>query len=68
MDVPVKIRNFLIPIDFVVLEMQVDAKTPLILGRPFLRTAEANIDVGVGLVHFNINGQKEPFTFKPKVE
>ena len=68
MDVPVKIRNFVIPVDFVVLEMEVDAKTPLILGRPFLSTTKANIDVGTGLVHFNINGQKETFAFKPKVE
>ncbi|KAJ1279048.1 hypothetical protein BS78_04G125400 [Paspalum vaginatum] len=67
-DVPVKIRNFLIPVDFVVLDMDIDAKTPLILGRPFLSTADASIDVGAGEVHLNINGMKETFTFKPKVE
>ncbi|WVZ97320.1 hypothetical protein U9M48_042868 [Paspalum notatum var. saurae] len=58
-DVPVKIRNFLIPVDFVVLDMEIDAKTPLILGRPFLSTAEASIDVGAGEVHLNINGMRE---------
>ncbi|KAJ1288524.1 hypothetical protein BS78_02G095400 [Paspalum vaginatum] len=31
-DVPVKIQNFLIPVDFVVLDMEIDAKTTLILG------------------------------------
>jgi len=67
-DVPVKIRNFIIPVDFVVLDMEVDTKTPLILGRPFLSTAEANIDVGAGEVHLNINGRRETFAFKPKVE
>ena len=67
-DVPVKIRNFLIPVDFVVLDMEIDAKTPLILGRPFLSTAEASIDVGAGEVHLNINGVRETFSFKPKVE
>ena len=46
-DVPVKIRNFLIPVDFVVLDMEIDAKTLPILGRPFLSTAEASIDVGL---------------------
>ncbi|WVZ76576.1 LOW QUALITY PROTEIN: hypothetical protein U9M48_024541, partial [Paspalum notatum var. saurae] len=40
-DVPVKIRNFLIPVDFVVLDMEIDAKTPLILRLPFLSTADA---------------------------
>jgi len=64
----VKIRNFLIPIDFVVIDMEVDIKTPLILGRPFLSTANASIDVGGGEIQLNINRQKETFAFKPKVE
>ncbi|XP_039833124.1 uncharacterized protein LOC120693998 [Panicum virgatum] len=34
-DIPIKIRNFLIPVDFVVLDMEIDSKTPLVLGRPF---------------------------------
>ena len=42
----VKIQNFFIPVDFVVLNLEVDAKMPLILGRPFLSTANADIDVG----------------------
>jgi hypothetical protein len=67
-DIPVKIRDFFVPVDFVVLDMEVDTKTPLILGRPFLSTARANIDVGAGEILLNINGQKEKFTFKPKVE
>ncbi|WVZ50245.1 hypothetical protein U9M48_001519 [Paspalum notatum var. saurae] len=66
-NVPVRIRNFLIPVDFVVQDMEIDSKTPLILGRPFLSTADATIDVGAGKVHLNING-KETFAFKPKVE
>ena len=58
-----KIRNFLIPVDFVVLDMEIDAKTPLILGQPFLSTVEASIDVGAGEVHLNINGRRETFAF-----
>ena len=67
-NIPVKIWNFLIPIDFIVLDMEVDTKTPLILGRPFLSTANASIDVGAGEIQLNINGLKEKFAFKPKVE
>ena len=67
-NVPVKIRNFFIPVDFIVLDMEVDAKTPLMLGRPFLSTANAHIDVGAGEIWFNINGQTERFAFRPKVE
>ena len=54
--------------DFVVLDMEVDKKIPLILGRPFLSTANAHIDVGAGKIQFNINGTQEKFNFKPKVE
>ena len=41
---------------------------PLILGRSFLSTANAHIDVGAGEIQLNINGQQEKFAFKPKVE
>ena len=55
-NIPVKIQNFFIPVDFVVLDMEVDAKTPLILGRLLLSTANAHIDVGAGEIQLNING------------
>ena len=48
--------------------MEVNAKTPLILGRSFLNTANAHIDVGAGEIQLNINGQTEKFAFRPKVE
>jgi hypothetical protein len=41
-----KIRDFFISVDFVVLDMDSEKKTSLILGRPFLSTRDANIDVG----------------------
>ena len=65
---PVKIQNFFVPIDFVVLDMQEDMKIPLILGRPFLSTTNAHIDVRVGEIKFHINGKKERFSFKPRPE
>ena len=55
-NISVKIRNFFIPIDFIMLDMEVDTKTPLILGRPFLSTTNAHIDVGAGEIQLNING------------
>jgi hypothetical protein len=67
-NIPTKIRNFFVPVDFVILDMEVNAKTPLILGRPFLSTANAHIDVGAGEIQLNINGQKKRFAFRPKVE
>jgi hypothetical protein len=67
-DIPVKIRNRFIPVDFVVLDMDVDKESPLILGRPFLNTAEARIDVGAGEVRLCINGKEEKFEFRPRKE
>jgi hypothetical protein len=43
-------------------------KTPLILGRPFLSTTNAHIDVGAREIKFNINGKKDWFAFKPRPE
>ena len=55
-------------VDFVVLDMHLDSRMSLILGRPFLSTANAHIDVGKGSIKFTINDQEEQFTFKPKQE
>ena len=67
-NVPVRVRNDFVPVDFVVLDMENDAKTSLILGRPFLSTANATIDVGNGLIQFNLSGGAEEFSFQPKEE
>nr|AAX96620.1 Transposable element protein, putative [Oryza sativa Japonica Group]ABA92974.1 Zinc knuckle family protein [Oryza sativa Japonica Group] len=67
-DVPVKIRDFFIPDDFVVLDMDTGKKTPLILGCPFLSTAGANINVGTGSIRFHIIGKEEKFEFQPRTE
>ncbi|GJU92475.1 DNA-directed DNA polymerase [Tanacetum coccineum] len=42
------ISKFIFPVDFVVLEMDEDELVPIILGRPFLATARAVIDVHEG--------------------
>jgi hypothetical protein len=67
-DIPVRVWDFFVPVDFIVLDMDVYTRTPLVLERHFLSTANANIDVGAGEISLNINGEEERFTFKPKVE
>ncbi|GKA52509.1 reverse transcriptase domain-containing protein, partial [Tanacetum coccineum] len=44
-DVCVQVGKFTFPADFVVVDYDVDPRVPLILGRPFLRTARALVDV-----------------------
>jgi hypothetical protein len=67
-DLLVKVGHHFIPVDFVVLEMGEREKPPLILGRPFLKTVGATIDVGKGEIKFDINGERSSFKFRPRLE
>ena len=67
-DVLVKVGKFIFPMDFFVMQMEEDTQVPLLLGRPFLATGAALIDVQKGeltlrvgkeAVHFNINWSLE---------
>jgi hypothetical protein len=64
----VKIWGYFVLVDFVVLDMKMTKESPLILGRPFLSTVGAQIDVGAGEIRFNINGKEEKFDFRPRQE
>ena len=44
-DVLVKVDKFIFLADFIVLDMEEDKEVPIILGRPFLATGRALIDV-----------------------
>ncbi|GKC85175.1 reverse transcriptase domain-containing protein [Tanacetum coccineum] len=61
-DVFVKVGKFHFPADFVVVDYDVDPRVPLILGRPFLRTARALIDVHGEELTLRVND--EAITFK----
>ena len=63
-DVLIKVGKFVFSMDFVVINMEEDKKIPLLLGRQFLATEAALIDVKNGeltlrvgdkAVHFNLN-------------
>ncbi|KAG7572534.1 Retrotransposon gag domain [Arabidopsis suecica] len=66
-DLPMMIGHFEIPTDFVVLEMDEEPKDPLILGRPFLRTAGAMIDVRRGRINLNLGKEVLTFDINKKV-
>nr|GEY46927.1 reverse transcriptase domain-containing protein [Tanacetum cinerariifolium] len=44
-DIFISVGKFIFPADFVIVDYESDPRVPLILGRPFLRTARALIDV-----------------------
>ena len=63
-DVLIKVGKFIFLVDFVVIDIEEDKQVPLLLGRPFLATGAALIDVKKGEltlrvgdeeVHFNLN-------------
>jgi hypothetical protein len=60
-DVPVNVGGVYIPADFVVMEMEEDVHVPILLGRPFLATAGAIIDVKNGKLAFNVGKEKVEF-------
>jgi hypothetical protein len=62
-DVPVKVGHHFIPVDFVVLEMGEREKPLLILGRPFLKTVGATIDVGKGRLCSTLTEKGVPSSF-----
>ncbi|XP_058000800.1 uncharacterized protein LOC131179101 [Hevea brasiliensis] len=60
-NVPLKVGKFFIPVDFVVLEMEEDIHIPIILGRPFLATAGAIIDVKNGRLILKVGEEEVEF-------
>ncbi|CAH9106755.1 unnamed protein product [Cuscuta epithymum] len=61
-DVLVEVENMVFPVDFYVLEMgNDDQTTPILLGRPFLKTAKTKIDVSSGSLTLEFNDQKVEF-------
>nr|GEY84854.1 hypothetical protein [Tanacetum cinerariifolium] len=55
-DVFVPVGKFTFPADFVVVDYESDPRVPLILGRPFLRTTRALIDVhGEEMIFHDVN-------------
>jgi hypothetical protein len=51
-DVLIVVNNNLVPVDFLVLDVECNASCPIILGRPFLRTVGAIIDMKEGTIKY----------------
>ncbi|GJS34739.1 hypothetical protein Tco_0533121 [Tanacetum coccineum] len=61
-NVLVGIGKFTFPVDFIILDMPEDIKVPLILGRPFLSTARAKIDVYKRNISLSVGEERIVFT------
>jgi hypothetical protein len=51
-DVLIMVNNNLVLVDFLVMDVECNASCPIILGRPFLRTVGAIIDMREGTVKY----------------
>ncbi|XP_057426275.1 uncharacterized protein LOC130719681 [Lotus japonicus] len=61
-DVLVRVDKFIFPVDFVILDIEEDSRVPLILGRPFLATGNAKINVAKGLLSLKVGDEKVKFS------
>ncbi|CAL0316919.1 unnamed protein product [Lupinus luteus] len=56
-DVLVKVDDLVFPVDFVIMDIEEDKEVPLILGRPFMKTARVVIDVDDGKLKVRVDDQ-----------
>ena len=60
-DVLVQVGKFILHVDFVVIKMEEDTQVPLLLGRPFLVTGVALIDVQKGELTLRVGDEVAQF-------
>ncbi|XP_070029469.1 uncharacterized protein [Nicotiana sylvestris] len=60
-DVLVQVDKFILHSDFVILDYEVNYKVPIILGRPFLATGKALVDVEAGELTFRVGDENVVF-------
>jgi hypothetical protein len=58
-DVLIMVNNNLVPVDFLVLDVECKASCPIILGRPFLRTVGAIIYMKEGTIKYQFPLKKD---------
>ena len=60
-DVLVTVGKFVFPVDFIILDMEADSQAPLLLGRPFLATGAALIDMQKGVLTLRVGEEAAVF-------
>lgn len=56
-----KVDKFILPDDFLILDFEVNADVPVILGSPFLAIETALVDVERGHLRFRVNEEEVVF-------
>ncbi|XP_070043351.1 uncharacterized protein LOC142173750 [Nicotiana tabacum] len=63
-DILVRVDKFVFPIDFIVVDMEVNKEVPLILGRSFLCTGRAILNICEGQLMLKVSNKKVVFQMK----
>lgn len=67
-DVLVKVDKFIFPADFIILDMEEDNDIPILLGRPFLATGRALIDVQEGKLILRVQDEQVTFNILKSIK
>ncbi|XP_051141734.1 uncharacterized protein LOC127258783 [Andrographis paniculata] len=70
-DVLVQVNELIFPVDFYVLDMHDDNSpnpAPILLGRPFMCTAQTKIDVKQGILSMEFDGEKVQFNISDSIK
>ena len=57
-DVLIIVNDNYVPVDFTIMDIECEPSYPIILGRPFLRTVDAVIDMKEGTIKFQFPRKK----------
>ncbi|GJR47144.1 hypothetical protein Tco_1315247, partial [Tanacetum coccineum] len=60
----IKIDKFIFPVDFAILDMVEDIRMPIILGRPLLATAHAQVDIFKKTISLEVGSEKVIFKMR----
>ncbi|XP_016508153.1 uncharacterized protein LOC107825755 [Nicotiana tabacum] len=63
-DILVRVDKFVFPVDFIVVDMEENKEVPLILGRPFLCTGWAILDINEGQLMLRVGNENVVFQIK----
>lgn len=62
-DILVKVDKFIFPVNFIVLDCEIDAEILIIIGQPSLATGKAIVDVESGDLKFRVTNKEVNFNF-----
>jgi len=66
-NVPAHVDKFIVSCDFIILDMDENFQVPIILGRPFLPTTGAVIDVQTNTISFQMREERLDFCLPPPI-